>query len=72
MEIRPICDGEDYEKALKVAARLVDADPAHGTREVDQLEALATLTECYEAERFPLDLSGASEAIKIRMEQAGP
>jgi len=50
----------EYEQALKLAARLVDADPARGTTDGDRLEMLATLIERYEAKHFPLDPPRAS------------
>ncbi|WP_175816935.1 helix-turn-helix domain-containing protein [Burkholderia diffusa] len=71
MEIRPIHNEHDYKEALHIVSALVDADPAPGTSEGDQLEVLATLIERYEAENFPLDLPDPIEAIKFRMEQAG-
>lgn len=46
---------QEYEQALKLAARLVDADPVRGTPDGDRLEMLATLIERYEAGHFPLD-----------------
>ncbi|MPV60837.1 transcriptional regulator [Burkholderia sp. HI2761] len=71
MDIQPIRTEADYDAALKVVSRLVDADPAPGTPEGDQLEILAILVEKYESEHFPLRAPTPVEAIRFRMEQAG-
>ncbi|GAB7537128.1 helix-turn-helix domain-containing protein [Burkholderia sp. 3C] len=71
MDIQPIRTEADYEAALKVVSALVDADPAPGTPEGDQLEILAILVEKYEAEHFPMSAPTPVEAIRFRMEQAG-
>lgn len=71
MDIHPIRTGADYDAALKVVSALVDADPAPGTPEGDQLDILSILIERYEAEHFPLNAPSPIEAIKFRMEQAG-
>jgi HTH-type transcriptional regulator/antitoxin HigA len=71
MDIHPIRTEADYKAALKVVSALVDADPAPGTLEGDQLDILSILIERYEAEHFPLNAPSPIEAIKFRMEQAG-
>ncbi|ABE47339.1 helix-turn-helix domain-containing protein [Polaromonas sp. JS666] len=71
MNIRPIHTKADYKAALKRVSTLVDADPARGSAEGDELEVLGTLVEAYEAQHFPLELPDAIEAIKFRMEQQG-
>lgn len=55
MEIHPIRNEEDYQQALQVVSRLIDADPARGMSDGERLQVLATLIERYEAEHFPLD-----------------
>ncbi|KVE26453.1 transcriptional regulator [Burkholderia singularis] len=71
MNIQPIRTDADYKAALAAVSALVDADPAPGTPEGDQLDILSILVERYEAEHFPLDAPSPVEAIKFRMEQAG-
>jgi HTH-type transcriptional regulator / antitoxin HigA len=63
MDINPIHTERDYQLALAIASRLVDADPLPDTPDGDRLEALATLIGRYEAEHFPLDRPDASEDI---------
>jgi HTH-type transcriptional regulator / antitoxin HigA len=70
MDIHPIRTEADYKAALKVVSVLVDADPARGTPEGDQLEIMSILIKHYEAEHFPLEAPNPIEAIKFRMEQA--
>jgi HTH-type transcriptional regulator/antitoxin HigA len=67
--IRPIKTEADYERALAVVERLMDAQP--DTPEGDVLDVLATLIEAYEAKRWPIDPPDPVEAIRFRMEQQG-
>jgi len=71
MDIRPLRTEEDYKAALATVSTLVDADPAPGTSQGDELEILSMLVERYETERFPLESPDPIEAIKFRMEQQG-
>ncbi|KVL18828.1 helix-turn-helix domain-containing protein [Burkholderia sp. MSMB1826] len=71
MDIHPIRTEADYDAALKAVSALVDADPAPGTPEGDELEILAILIERYEDEHFPIKAPSAIDAIKFRMDQAG-
>jgi len=70
MEIRPLHTEADYDEALAIVSKLVDADPAPGTPDGDHLEILATLIESYESKHFPLEHPTPVEAIRFRMEQA--
>jgi HTH-type transcriptional regulator / antitoxin HigA len=69
MEIRPIRNDADHEAALHRIEELwgAPADSAEG----DELDVLATLTEAYERERYPIDQPDPVEAIKFRLEQTG-
>jgi HTH-type transcriptional regulator / antitoxin HigA len=69
MEIKPIRNEADYEAALRRIEALWGA-PA-GTPEGDELDVLATLTEAYEREHYPIDKPDPIEAIKFRLEQQG-
>ncbi|MHB8499479.1 MAG: helix-turn-helix domain-containing protein [Candidatus Acidiferrales bacterium] len=69
MEIKPIRNGRDYERALRRVEALWDA--AEGSKEHDELAVLATLIEAYEREHFHIDLPDPIEAIKFRLEQQG-
>ncbi len=71
MNIQPIHTQADYEAALKVVSKLVDADPPVGTPDADHLEVLGALVQAYEARHFPIELPDPIEAIKFRMEQQG-
>lgn len=61
----------EHEQALARLTNLMDADPAPGSSEADELDVLAILIERYEQERFPMDPPDPVEAIKFRMEQQG-
>lgn len=53
MTIRQIENEADYDAALAAIDRLMDAAP--DTPESDELEALATLVEAYEAKHWPIE-----------------
>lgn len=69
MEIFPIRNEEDYEKALKTVEALMDAEP--GTEAFDLLELWTTLIEAYEAGHHAIDIPDPVDAIRFRMEQEG-
>lgn len=71
MRIKPIRTDKDYDEAVVFLRELLEADPAPGTQEDDQIEVLTTLIENYESEHFPLEQPTAVEAIQFRMEQGG-
>ena len=53
MKIKTITNETNYDEALKAVDRLMGAAP--GTPEGDELEALATLVEAYEAGHWPIE-----------------
>lgn len=67
MNIRPIRNRGDHERALKRVEALMSAED--GTDAGDELDVLATLVDAYEKEHFPIDAPDPVEAIKFRMEQ---
>ena len=69
MEIFPIRNENDYERALEIVERLMDAEP--GTEAFDLLEVWTTLIENYEAKHYPIEFPDPVDAIKFRMEQMG-
>lgn len=69
MEISPIRNEEDYQKALKRLEVIFDA--MRGTKQGDELEILAILIDNYENENFPIEMPDPISAIKFRMEQMG-
>jgi HTH-type transcriptional regulator / antitoxin HigA len=69
MEIKPIKEEVDYERALRRVEQLW-ASPK-GSPESDELDVLVTLIEAYEKENYPIDLPDPIEAIKFRLEQKG-
>jgi len=69
MKIHPIRNENDYEKALEIVEKLMDAEP--GTEAFDLLEVWTTLIEDYEAKHHSIDFPDPVEAIKFRMEQEG-
>jgi HTH-type transcriptional regulator/antitoxin HigA len=67
--VRPIRTKADYEAALAEIESLWGAKA--GTPKSDRLDALATLIDAYEKERYPMDPPDPIEALKFRMEQQG-
>lgn len=59
----------DYRDALAHIASLLERNPAAGTRDAEELEALAVLVKDYEAKNFDIGLPDPIEAIKFRMDQ---
>ncbi|PYU80309.1 MAG: transcriptional regulator [Acidobacteria bacterium] len=69
MDIKPIREEADYERALRRVEELWNA--SESSTESDELEILATLIEAYEREHYPVELPHPIEAIKFRLEQKG-
>lgn len=69
--IKIIKTEQDHTEAMERLLALMDADPAEGSEEENELEVLAVLIEQYESEHFPPDLPDPVEAIKFRMDQQG-
>lgn len=68
---RIIKNAADYEEALGEVERLVERDPAPGTRDADRLELLTLLIQDYESRQVPARLPDPVEAVRFRMEQQG-
>jgi HTH-type transcriptional regulator/antitoxin HigA len=69
MEISPIRNEKDYQKALERLEVIFDSK--RGTNEGDELEILAILIDNYERENFPIGIPDPISAINFRMEQIG-
>lgn len=69
MNITPIRNEKDYQKALEQLEQIFDAKK--GTEKGDELEILSILIDRYENENFPIEMPDPIEAIKFRMEQLG-
>lgn len=69
MDIKPIREEADYERALRRVEELWDSP--EGSVESDELDILTTLIEAYEREHYPIDLPDPVAAIKFRLEQKG-
>lgn len=69
MNIKVIKTEKEYDQALAMADRLMDAAP--GSPEADDLELLSLLIEKYEEEHYPIQMPDPISAIKFRMDQEG-
>ena len=69
MDISPIRNEKDYQKALERLEVIFDAK--QGTKEGDELEILAILIDNYENENFPIGMPDPISAINFRIEQMG-
>lgn len=67
MNIKPIKNEQDYEKALERLEVIFDA--AANSQEGDEAEILSILIDNYENEHYPIEAPDPIEAIKIRMEE---
>lgn len=67
MNIKPLKNERDYEKALERLEVIFDA-PANSP-EGDEAEILSMLIDNYENENYPIEAPDPIEAIKIRMEE---
>lgn len=69
MEIRPIKNNKDHERALLRIEQLWGAAP--GTPRGDELDVLVTLIEAWEEQAYPIDFPSPIDAIRFRLEQQG-
>lgn len=60
---------EEYQQALSVIEKLMDAEP--GSEEERELELFSYLVEQYEEAHYSINLPDPIEAILFRMEQQG-
>jgi HTH-type transcriptional regulator / antitoxin HigA len=67
---RAIHTRAQYEAALALLDRLLDAEP--GTVEGQVVEIPASQIETYEAHHYPIDPPAPVEAVRFRMEQSLP
>ena len=68
MKVKTITNETDYDEALRAVDRLMGAAP--GTPEGDELEALASLVEAYEAEHWPVEPPDTDDEL-MSLAQAG-
>lgn len=69
MEIRPIRNDDDYQRALQIIEDFFDSPP--DSPESDMLDVIVALVDSYEKEVYPIPLPDPIEAIKFRMEAMG-
>lgn len=67
MNIHPIHNEADYQKALKRVEELMDAE--ENTEAGDELDVLSTLICAYEEKTYPIEAPDPIEAIRSRMDQ---
>src|SRR5256885_14984607 len=70
--IRPLRSERDYDAALAEIERYFDKEPQAGTPEADRFDLLALVIEDYERKHWPIDPPDPVDAIRYRMETAGP
>lgn len=62
---------KEHAAAIERLGFLMEANPARGTPESDELELTAHLIEVYESAKYPIGMPDPVEAIQFRMEQQG-
>lgn len=71
MDIQPIRNDDDYERAVRQIAKLMEQQPEPGTDAFDRLDILATLVEAYEDEHHPVGPADPVETIHFHLERLG-
>jgi HTH-type transcriptional regulator/antitoxin HigA len=71
MNIFPIRNQADHQRALTRISALMKLDPEPGTPDSDELEVLAQLVELYEKKHFDLGEPEPLDLIQFAMEQQG-
>ena len=69
MNIFPIRNDEDHDRALARISEIMDAKL--GSPEGEELEILSTLVDAYESKHHAIEAPDPIAAINFRMEQAG-
>lgn len=69
MNLKPIKNELEYDKALDRVDELMQLDPALETKESNELEVLVLLIEKYEENNWKIAAPEPVEAIKYRMEE---
>ena len=69
MDIKPIKNERDYDRALEEIDGLMDAKP--NTLAGDRLDVLVTLVLAYEEKHWRIEAPDPIDAIEFRMEQRG-
>lgn len=69
MILKPIRNEQEYDTALQEVDKLMELNPALGSKESDELEVLVLLIEKYEEKHWVISEPDPIEAIKIRMQQ---
>ena len=69
MDIKPIKNERDYDRALEEIDALMDAKP--DTPAGDRLDVLVTLVLAYEEKHWHIEPPDPIDAIEFRMEQRG-
>ena len=69
MEIKPIRNAKDHDRALREIEKLWGC--AKGSAQSDRLEVLVALVEAYERSHYPIDPPNPIDAIRFRLEQQG-
>lgn len=69
MEIKPIRNAKDHDRALREIERLWGA--AKGSAQSDRLEVLIALVDAYERTHYPIGPPDPIDAIRFRLEQQG-
>ena len=69
MEIKPIKNGRDHDRAVREIEHLWGAP--RGTAKGDRLEVLIALVDAYERMHYPVDPPDPIDAIRFRLEQQG-
>ena len=67
MDLFPICNDSDHQRALDLASSLMQAEP--GSSDEATLDALATLIEAYERKRFLIEEPDPIDYLKWMIDQ---
>jgi len=71
MDIRPLRNEDDYDKALKEIESYFECSPEPGSPEGDRFDLLAMVIADYEDKHWSIEAPEAPDALRERMRQLG-
>jgi HTH-type transcriptional regulator/antitoxin HigA len=71
MDIRPLRNEDDYDKALKEIENYFECSPEPGSPEGDRFDLLAMVIADYEDKHWSIEAPEAPDALRERMRQLG-
>jgi HTH-type transcriptional regulator/antitoxin HigA len=71
MDVRPLCNEQDYDWAVREVAHYFEVDPALGTADGDRFELLSILIKEYEDKHFAISHGDPVDVLRFAIESMG-